>query len=217
MKWVLPLCLAILAQPAQAVIVWIGTVSSDLTADANWDFSGSSLTTIAGINAGAVADSLLFTTTGFAPIIGEVTGTQPGWGTTSGFTITLDGVFLNTAGNDGLNSGSISLINGADLRVTYLGANTTASSGSSINLLGTGDPLPLSVQLNLSPGADLTLSSGAQFTNQANQILVNGVSYASNPAVLSFNSPTNATAVPEPGVALLAFLGCLGLTRRRRV
>ncbi|BDS08771.1 hypothetical protein NT6N_38110 [Oceaniferula spumae] len=114
----------------------------------------------------------------------------------------------------------IYLTNGSSWESTFITNNTTlfVDGTSTMELFGSGDPInsqtnPTSV--HLAYGAKLTLSSLAEFTQQGNEIFVNGVSFNSDNSVLSFNG-TTATAVPEASSAALIGLAGLALILRRR-
>lgn len=203
---------------SQAAIVWTGATSSALDLDGNWDFTGSALTSVAGITNATLADDIVFNNAGTAPIIGEQ-GAQPTWGVASGFSATIDNVFLNTAGNDGFSAGTTDIINGGSLSAFFIFGNTNVSGDSSINLLGGGDPLPGAAVLSLSPGSQITLASFAEFNEQGAQIFVNGVNYDTDNSVLDFAAvpgANSAIAVPEPSSTALIGLAGLGFILRRR-
>lgn len=207
--------LAALSMPASAVIVWTGAVDSDLTNDGNWDFSGSALATVAGITSATLADDLQFSGTPTnAPTLGELGG-QPTWGVTAGNTITFDGVAMSNSGNDGLGLGIINVTNGGSFTSFFANATVNVDASSSITLQGAGDPIPGVATINLTPGAQLTMASVAEFTEQGGQILVNGVDFNTDNSILSF-SGTTATAVPEPTSTALLGLGGLAMIFRRR-
>ncbi len=199
----------------QAAITWTGAVDSDLTNDGNWDFSGSGLASVAGIDSGTVADDLVIGNAGTSPVFGDLTG-QPTWGTTAAFGITLDNATIdNGSGNDGFGFGTISLTNGSSLTTFFVDGTLNVDATSSVNLEGAGDPIPGATAVNLAVGATITLSSVAEYTEQGSQIFVNGVNYATDSSILDF-SGTTATAVPEPSSSALLGLGALALILRRR-
>ena len=203
--------LAALSLPASAVITWTGAVDGDISNDGNWDAS------VVGITNATLNDSLIFNTSGSAPVLGEQAA-QPTWGVTAANTITFDGVSMTNSGNDGIGTGIINIINGGGATAFFAFGTITVDATSSMNLQGGGDPLPGAAVLNLAPGATLTMASVAEFTEQGAQIFVNGVDFATDTSILSF-SGTTATAVapvPEPSSAALLGLGGLALIMRRR-
>jgi len=200
--------LAALSLPASAVITWTGAVDGDISNDGNWDSS------VAGILDATLNDSLVFNSTGSAPVLGEQAG-QPTWGVTAANSITFDGVSMTNTGNDGLGLGTIAVINGGGFASFFAFGTINVDATSSVILQGGGDPLPGSTAINLTPGATLTLASVAEFTEQGGQIFVNGVDYNTDNSILSF-SGTTATAVPEPSSSALLGLGGLALILRRR-
>jgi len=208
--------LVALAAASQAAIIWTGTTNSDVTDDANW--SGGS---VSGILDLTLAEDLVFGNAGTAPI-GPERALQPSWGVTVANSITVDNVFLDTAGNDGLGAGTINVINGGSIRMFFLkSASINVDGDSSVNLLGGGDPLPNNLEviaaLHLAPGAQATLASLAEFTEQGAQIFVNGVSFADDTSILTFSGNT-ATAIPEPAtLGMLVVFGGATLFIRRKM
>ncbi len=208
--------LVALAAASQAAIIWTGTTNSDVTDDANW--SGGS---VSGILDLTLAEDLVFGNAGTAPI-GPERALQPSWGVTVANSITVDNVFLDTAGNDGLGAGTINVINGGSIRMFFLkSASINVDGDSSVNLLGGGDPLPNNLEviaaLHLAPGAQATLASLAEFTEQGAQIFVNGVSFADDTSILTFSGST-ATAIPEPAtLGMLVVFGGATLFIRRKM
>ncbi len=216
----LSLALAATLASSQAAIVWTGAVDADLTNDGNWDFTNADngVATIAGINDSTLNSSISFSNVGTNPIIGEQAA-QPSWGVSAGNSIEIDGVSLDTAGNDGIQGDVISILNGGNLNIFYARQVINVDATSSINLLGGGDPLPGVAALNLTPGAVLTMASVGEFTEQGGQIFVNGTSFASDPTILDFSGApgaNSALAVPEPSSSVLVGLAGLALLARRR-
>ena len=208
--------LSVLIMGSSAQLVWTGAVDSDVTNDANW--SGGSVTGILDLT---LAEDLVFGNAGTAPI-GPERALQPSWGVTVANSITVDNVFLDTAGNDGLGAGTINVINGGSIRMFFLkSASINVDGDSSVNLLGGGDPLPNNLEviaaLHLAPGAQATLASLAEFTEQGAQIFVNGVSFADDTSILTFSGST-ATAIPEPAtLGMLVVFGGATLFIRRKM
>lgn len=101
------------------------------------------------------------------------------------------------------------------------GMTVNVDATSSYTLRGAGDPINSQVEMtnvNLAPGAMLTLNSLAEFTEQGADIYVNGVSFATDPSILSIAGTTGtAQAIPEPsGTALIGLAGLAMILRRRR-
>ena len=102
-----------------------------------------------------------------------------------------------------------------------VGIEINVDSTSSLTFRGGGDPINSQTEkttIVLQPGAQLTLPTVAEFTEQGADIVVGGITFAEDPSILTF-SGTTATAiaaVPEPSSSLLAALGLVGLTIRRR-
>jgi hypothetical protein len=208
--------LAAFSLPASAVITWTGAIDTDLTNDGNWDFSGSSLTTVAGITDATLAEDLSFTGAGSTPTLANLNG-QPAWGVVAGNTMMFDGATLANSGNDGIGLGTIELANGSSVTAFFARKTISVDATSHLILEGAGDPLPGTSTVTLVPGATLTMASVAEFTEQGSQIYVNGQSYDLDNSILTF-SGTTATAVPESSTSAI-ILGVVGLAlvmRRRK-
>lgn len=173
---------------------WTGAANSDVTHDANWS-GGSSV----GILDAVLPADIVFGVAGSAPV-GPERVDQPLWGVASPYTITVDGVFLDTAGNDGIGAGIFNIINGGSTRIFFIQSTINVDSTSLLHLLGGGDPLPAGSVLNLTPGAQLTMASLGEFTEQGAQIFVNGISFSADNTILVFSGNT-ATAVGTPPLA----------------
>lgn len=184
--------------PPESTPVWTGAVDYDITNDANWSES------VVGITDHTLAADLVFTNAGAAPIAPDIGGDpQVRWGVADTYTITVDGVLVDSTTNDGVTAGVIDIINGGSIRIffveNYLGAEdcmVNVDGTSSLNLLGGGNPIS-EAQIHLAFGAQLTLVSLEEFTEQGDEIFVDGVSYNEDNSVLSFEGST-ATALGEP-------------------
>ena len=221
---------------ANAVIVWTGVVDSDLTNDANWDFSRSSLTTIRGIvgkgnlAAPTLNDDLLFTgKPPHAPMLGNISGRiQASWGVAAGHTITFDGVSMTNPapGNDGLGVGDIHITNGSRVTAFFIRAKVFVDSTSGLKLEGEGNPMPPaqgalpSAIVYLAAGAEFELASVGEYTEggRDRRIFVDGVSLAEDRSLLSL-SGSSPKGIPEPGFYGLLVggfsLGCVWFLRRQ--
>lgn len=213
---------------SQAVIVWNGGGdNSNFYDNANWDFSGSVETGMpasGGNPSAATADDILI----LGATINETSGAFTNIEIGDGLSVTLDGTsfrFTNNNGFTGLNdagdvTSTFNIINGSSFNAQFaaVGITVNVDSTSSIRFRGGGDPINSQVEqttINLAPGAQLTLASVAEFTEQGADIRVGGISFSDDPSILSLNG-TTATAVPEPSSVVLMFVAGLGLIRRRR-
>ena len=136
--------------------------------------------------------------------------------------LVLDAASASFSG--GINGGGIGtvvhLTNGSSWASTFITnmVEFHIDATSSMSLSGTGDPInsqtnPSTIHLEI--GAQLTLSSFAEFSEHTGEIFVNGVSYAADPSILQFSGST-ATAVPESSAPLLTAIACFGWFARRR-
>ncbi len=135
--------LSVLIMGSSAQLVWTGATSSDITDDANW--SGGS---VAGILDVTLATNITFVNAGTAPI-GPERALQPLWGVVAPHTITVDGVLLDTAGNDGMGAASVIVTNGGSINMFFVNATITIYDNSTLNLLGGGNSLPSPATVDL--------------------------------------------------------------------
>lgn len=213
---------------SHAVILWTGGGNTaDFYDNANWDFSGSGETAMpvgGGNPSAATADDIIIAGATLTETSGAFTNIEIG----DGLSVTLDGTtftFSNGNGFSGINdagdaTSTLSLINGSflDAQFATIGITISVDGTSSLNFRGSGDPINSQTEkttIILAPGAQLTLPTEAEFTEQGADIEVGGISFASDPSILSFNG-TTATAVPEPSSMALVLMAALGLVRRRR-
>jgi hypothetical protein len=99
-----------------------------------------------------------------------------------------------------------------------IGLEINVDSTSSLTLRGAGDSVNSQIErsiVNLSPNAQLTLNSLEEFSEQGNDIYLNGVSFAQNPSILKFNGNTG-TAIPEAHLILLSAVSTILLLSQRR-
>lgn len=209
---------------SHAAIVWSGGGASDDFYDvANWDLSGSASTAMS-----SPTDDIV-TITGAT--INEPSGSFTNLEIGDGFSVTMSGTsftFSNNNGFTGVNDASdvastLHIVEGSSMNAQFaaIGIQINVDSTSSLRFRGAGDPINSQTEkttINLSPGAQLTLPSLAEFTEQGADIVVNGVTFAEDPSILSFSGST-ATAnsvVPELSSSLFAVVGALALLGRRR-
>jgi hypothetical protein len=99
-----------------------------------------------------------------------------------------------------------------------IGLEINVDSTSSLTLRGAGDSINSQIErsiVNLSPNAQLTLSSIEEFVEQGDDIYLNGVSFSQNPSILKFNG-TTGTAIPESNSVLLASISAFLLLRTKK-
>lgn len=208
----------------QGVITWTGGGTNDDFYDtANWDFSGSGS---ASVSEPTDDDIIISDAT-----INEPSGAFTNLDIGDGFSVTLSATsftFTNNNGFTGVNDAgdavsTLNILGGSSMNAQFasVGIEINVDSTSSLTFRGGGDPINSQTEkttIVLQPGAQLTLPTVAEFTEQGADIVVGGITFAEDPSILTF-SGTTATAiaaVPEPSSSLLAALGLLGLTIRRR-
>ena len=222
-----------LISSGQCVVTWTGTGGdTDVFNDANWDFGSSSLSAI-DANTEVLDDLVISNATvtsasgaGFgALLIGD------------GFSLTLTNSDYSSAGNtdgiSGVASGAqstINLINSSmNLQFASIGVDFNVDGTSSLQFRGGGDPINSQVDttaLNLSVGAELTLTTRAEFDEQvtdtgaAGTITANGteVTVGNMDTLFSFTGggPVTGTVVPEPSSMALLGIGGMALLLSRR-
>ncbi|MDB4143594.1 PEP-CTERM sorting domain-containing protein [Akkermansiaceae bacterium] len=209
------------ALTSQAAVVWTGGAATDDFYDAaNWDFSASSSTVVTS----PTDDDITIT----GATINEPSAAFSNLPIGDTLSVTLDGTsftFTNSNGFTGVNdagdvTSTVNMLGGSSMSAQFasVGITVNVDGTSSLTFRGGGDAINSQTEkttINLSLGAQLTLPTVAEFTEQGADIVVNGVSFADDTSILSFSGNT-ATAVPEPTSALLSSLAALGLLRRRR-
>ncbi|MCB1095608.1 MAG: PEP-CTERM sorting domain-containing protein [Verrucomicrobiae bacterium] len=223
--------LTVSALSSHASIVWVGTTSSDVFDESNWDLSGSLVTTI-DENV-SIEDDVFIGAGPFsnAPVIPDLAG-QVRFQLADAKMLTLDGGSLVAAGNDGVggapgtvNGPAIAILGGGSFNPFFIvnGVSLTIDGASSATMNGGGNPINLST-VDLAPGATFTFGGETPeaFTAEhLSKFSVNGA-----PAVIDGNiklvsdgaigSIVTAVAVPEPSSAVLLTLAGLGVLIRRR-
>lgn len=143
-------------------------------------------------------------------------------------TIEINGGTIDLVGSAGVNmaagASTLTISNGGSLIVQFLtgGAAVTVDGTSSIEFLGTGDPINSQIDpltIDFSPGAQITMATAAEIDQHINdgEIFVGGTLVtASNKADFFIGSGTTLTAIPEPSSLMLLSLLSLGLGIRRR-
>jgi hypothetical protein len=188
----------------------------------------SSLTT----NGGTISSTNTTFETGNVDFNGGTTGTIEALGVTGNFgsnstvfvqfgNLTLQDATANPTGiNASGGSSTINLVN-SSWTSTFLAFNVEVSldGTSSLTHTGAGDPINSqggeATRVNLVNGSQLTLASVAEFTEQGDEIFIDGVAFNDDPSLLVFEGNT-ATAVPEPSTGFLVALAGLVLLRRQR-
>ncbi len=213
----------------QAEIIWLGGVSNDIFDEANWDLTSSSVTLI-DPNV-SIADDAIIGPGPFPnnPVIPEVDAQQR-FQLDDGKLLTLQGVSLTAAGNDGVggaaettNGPTVMVMDGGqfdpffvvnDVKVNIDGTSTATFGGG-------GNPINLST-VDLSPGAVLAFlneTPDAYRTEHLSKTFVLGVAAEEGINVLvdsDGNTGSVITAIPEPSSMVLAVLGLLSLLSFRR-
>jgi hypothetical protein len=209
---------------SHATVVWTGATNTDFYNDANWDFSGAVNGTTT-INPSTDINEDL-TVNGAGGLTG---GGRLDLG--AGYSITLTNTrFAPTRGVNGVVDGNpsnsvLNVLGGSAMTSTWLteGMTLNVDGTSAYTLRGAGDPINSQSEkttINLTPGAQLTLASVAEFTEQGADIMVNGVSFATDNSILTFSGNTATavgTVIPEPsGIALIGLAGLAMILRRRK-
>jgi len=146
----------------------------------------------------------------------------------NGFSVTListDFTFQNNNGFTGVNDDDnvysvLNITEGSSMNAMFsaIGLEINVDSTSSLTLRGAGDSINSQIErsiVNLSPNAQLTLSSIEEFVEQGDDIYLNGVSFSQNPSILKFNG-TTGTAIPESNSVLLASISAFLLLRTKK-
>lgn len=144
-----------------------------------------------------------------------------------GFSVTLkstDFTFQNSNGFTGVNDddnvvSTLNIFEGSNIDAMFssVGLEINVDSTSSLTLRGAGDAINSNAErstVNLYPNAQLTLNSLSEFTEQGDDIYLNGVSFSQNPAILKFNGNTG-TAIPEVNSILFNAIPIILLLRLR--
>ena len=145
-----------------------------------------------------------------------------------GFSVTLKSTsftFQNNNGFTGVNDdddvfSTLNILEGSDMNAMFsaIGLEINVDSTSSLTLRGAGDSINSQIErsiVNLSPNAQLTLDSIEEFSEQGDDIYLNGVSFSQNPSILKFNGNTG-TAIPEAHLILLSAVSTILLLSQRR-
>ena len=145
-----------------------------------------------------------------------------------GFSVTListDFTFLNNNGFTGVNDddnvySTLNITEGSSMNAMFsaIGLEINVDSTSSLTLRGAGASINSQTErsiVNLAPNAQLTLSSLEKFSEQGDDIYLNGVSFSQNPSILKFNG-TTATAIPEAHFILLSAIPIILLLNKKK-
>ena len=145
-----------------------------------------------------------------------------------GFSVTListDFTFQNNNGFTGMEDDDnvysvLNITEGSSMDAMFsaIGLEINVDSTSSLTLRGAGDSINSQTErsiVNLSPNAQLTLSSLDQFAVQGDDIYFNGVSFSQNPSILKFSGNTG-TAIPEMNFILFSAIPIILLLNNKR-
>lgn len=220
--------------PAPAVISWVGGANTDIFDEANWDLSGSAVTTI-NPNV-SIPDDVMIGPGPFTnnPVIPELAGQQR-FQLGDGHVLTVTGAstLLSVAGNDGVggapgttNGPTVNVMAGSAFNPFFVVNDVTVNidAGSTATFGGGGNPINLST-VDLEVGAVLSFlaeTPAAYRTEHLSKTTVDGIAAAEgvNITIAAFNGATGSqiTAIPEPATSVLAAiaLGWAALLRRRR-
>jgi len=145
-----------------------------------------------------------------------------------GFSVTViatDFTFQNNNGFTGVDDDDnvysvLNITEGSSMNAMFsaIGLEINVDSTSSLTLRGAGDSINSQIErsiVNLSPNAQLTLSSIEEFAEQGDDIYLNGVSFSQNPSILKFNG-TTGTAIPESNSVLFAGISVFLLLRTKK-
>ena len=145
-----------------------------------------------------------------------------------GFSVTLkstDFTFLNNNGFTGVNDddnvySTLNITEGSSMNAMFsaIGLEINVDSTSSLTLRGAGASINSQIErsiVNLAPNAQLTLSSLEKFSEQGDDIYLNGISFSQNPDILKFNG-TTGTAIPEAHFILLSAIPIILLLNKKK-
>ena len=145
-----------------------------------------------------------------------------------GFSVTLKSTnftFKNNNGFTGVNDddnvySTLNITEGSSMNAMFsaIGLEINVDSTSSLTLRGGGASINSQIErsiVNLAPNAQLTLSSLEKFSEQGDDIYLNGVSFSQNPDILKFNG-TTATAIPETHFVLFSAIPIILLLSKKR-
>lgn len=188
----------------------------------NWDFSESDLKEL---DRDSVISSILTITD--AKILED----SPSYSNIeigNGFSLTLKSTsftFQNSNGFAGVDDdndvvSTLNIFEGSSMDAMFstMGLQINVDSTSSLTLRGAGDAINSHAErsiVNLYPNAQLTLNSLSEFTEQGDDIYLNGVSFSQNPDILKFNGNTG-TAIPETSFILLGAIPMILLLNKKR-
>ncbi len=145
-----------------------------------------------------------------------------------GFSVTLKSTNFTFQKNNGFTGvdddddvySTLNITEGSSMDAMFsaIGLKINVDSTSSLTLRGSGDSINSQIErsiVNLSPNAKLTLDSIEEFSEQGNDIYLNGVSFSQNPEILKFNGNTG-TAIPEAHLILLSAISTILLLSQRK-
>lgn len=207
-----------------SIIVWDAEEEDiyDFYDAPNWDFSESDLKELDRDS--AIASILTITDAKILEDSPSYSNIEIG----NGFSLTLKSTsftFQNSNGFAGVDDdndvvSTLNIFEGSSMDAMFstMGLQINVDSTSSLTLRGAGDAINSHAErsiVNLHPNAQLTLNSLSEFTEQGDDIYLNGVSFSQNPDILKFNGNTG-TAIPEVHFVLFSAIPMILLFSKKR-
>ncbi|MEM8709479.1 MAG: hypothetical protein AAGG01_00890 [Planctomycetota bacterium] len=182
------LAAAVLTAAADAQIVWTGAAGEGIFREANWDFSGSTLTEVDSTI--PIADHVQFIGPATEPRIPELAG-QEAFTVADGYTVLIDNIRVFAAGNDGIGGEpgaitgmTVNVVHGGILNPYFIRNRTTVNVDGTSQLIFNDPANPVNGStINLTLGAHLEfrLEDPDEFRNEhLSKVTVDGVAAEEN-------------------------------------